>query len=185
MSAHDPSQPPPDAVDVDVDDDEEVFHCYRHPKVETALRCLSCERPICVDCAVTAAVGIKCRDCGRMPREARAAVPVDRLARAIVAGVVGGAVVGYVYAMVRGGFFSLIIAALLGIAVAEVVRRASGGYRDGTIARVAAASAALGIAWPLVLEVLVHGPRVLQGPGGVFWLVAVAVAGVVAHNRVS
>ena len=37
--------------------------CYRHPNQETAVACSSCGRPICPDCMVFAAVGIKCPEC--------------------------------------------------------------------------------------------------------------------------
>jgi membrane associated rhomboid family serine protease len=37
--------------------------CYRHPSRETGVRCSNCERPICTDCMVYAAVGIKCPEC--------------------------------------------------------------------------------------------------------------------------
>jgi membrane associated rhomboid family serine protease len=37
--------------------------CYRHPNRETGVRCSNCERPICTDCMVYAAVGIKCPEC--------------------------------------------------------------------------------------------------------------------------
>jgi membrane associated rhomboid family serine protease len=41
--------------------------CYRHPKTETAVRCSTCERPICTDCMVFGAVGIKCPECAGQP----------------------------------------------------------------------------------------------------------------------
>ena len=37
--------------------------CYRHPGRETAVSCSNCGRPICPDCMVYAAVGIKCPEC--------------------------------------------------------------------------------------------------------------------------
>jgi membrane associated rhomboid family serine protease len=37
--------------------------CYRHTNRETAVACSSCGRPICPDCMVFAAVGIKCPEC--------------------------------------------------------------------------------------------------------------------------
>ncbi|HEY7196629.1 MAG TPA: rhomboid family intramembrane serine protease [Gaiellaceae bacterium] len=41
----------------------ETMVCYRHPNHETAVACSSCGRPICPDCMVFAAVGIKCPEC--------------------------------------------------------------------------------------------------------------------------
>jgi membrane associated rhomboid family serine protease len=45
----------------------ETMVCYRHPKTETAVACSSCGRPICTECMVFAAVGIKCPECAGQP----------------------------------------------------------------------------------------------------------------------
>ena len=45
----------------------ETLVCYRHPKNETAVRCSSCARPICTECMIFAAVGIKCPECAGQP----------------------------------------------------------------------------------------------------------------------
>jgi len=37
--------------------------CYRHPKRETYVRCVRCERPICPDCMHDASVGHQCPEC--------------------------------------------------------------------------------------------------------------------------
>ena len=55
---------------------EPVPTCAYHPGRETYLSCSRCERPICPDCAVNAAVGIRCIGClseerGQKPRVAR------------------------------------------------------------------------------------------------------------------
>ena len=41
--------------------------CYRHPQNETAVTCSNCGRPICTECMVFAAVGIKCPECAGTP----------------------------------------------------------------------------------------------------------------------
>lgn len=40
-----------------------VEHCYRHPTVQTGVHCTRCERPICPDCMIQAAVGYQCPEC--------------------------------------------------------------------------------------------------------------------------
>jgi membrane associated rhomboid family serine protease len=42
--------------------------CYRHPRTETAVSCSNCGRPICTDCMVFSAVGIKCPECAGTPK---------------------------------------------------------------------------------------------------------------------
>jgi membrane associated rhomboid family serine protease len=53
--------------------------CYRHPRNETAVTCSNCGRPICTECMVFAAVGIKCPECAGRPTGAKkAAVRASR-----------------------------------------------------------------------------------------------------------
>ena len=37
--------------------------CYRHPSRVTGLRCTECDRPICTECSIEAAVGQRCPEC--------------------------------------------------------------------------------------------------------------------------
>ncbi|MET8445796.1 rhomboid family intramembrane serine protease [Streptomyces sp. NPDC005209] len=54
-----------------------VTTCYRHPKVESHVRCTRCDRYICPDCMREAAVGHQCVECvregARSVRQARTA----------------------------------------------------------------------------------------------------------------
>lgn len=131
-------------------DDEDDRPCYRHPGRMTALACVTCDRPVCVDCAVAAPVGFKCPDHARTTRAERAAIPTARLARGVVAAVVVALVLGAVLGAVRVPFFGIILAWLAGMAVGEAARRASGGYRGGGLARGAMLAAATGVGAPAV-----------------------------------
>jgi hypothetical protein len=147
------------------DDDPDTWACYRHPGTETALRCVNCERPICLDCAVNAAVGMKCPDCARQNAAARGRVPVSKLGRGLVAAGVAAAVAGYLYPVLNVSFIGLIIAWFLGMGIGELARRASGGFRDPALARGAAAFTVLGFAWQPLLFIVQGG-----GPEQVIWL---------------
>jgi hypothetical protein len=128
----------------DDDDEPETWPCYRHPNRQTALRCIECERPICVDCAVQGPVGFKCPDDARTSRAARGVVPTHRLARGIAAGLVVALVLGSALAVANVPFFGLILGYFVGAATGAVTKRASGGYHDPMLAK-AAACAVVGV----------------------------------------
>ena len=48
---------------------EAVTVCYRHPDVETSLRCNRCGKPICTKCAELTPVGYRCPDCVRQQQD--------------------------------------------------------------------------------------------------------------------
>jgi hypothetical protein len=164
----------------EVDDDHETFMCYRHPSRETALRCLECDRPICVDCANHGPVGIKCPECARTSRAARGVVPTTRLVRGLVAGTVVAIVLGTILYVAPTSFFGIILAYLAGMATGEVTRRASGGYRDPVLARGATIAAAVGVLTLPVLDSLAAGA---VHPSFVWTLLAGVAAAFGAHSR--
>jgi hypothetical protein len=174
-----PASPADSAI---VDEDEDV-PCYRHPSRLTALRCIDCDRPICSEeCAIPAAVGFKCPDDARVSRAARAVVPHARLATGALAGIVTGLVLGAALYFLSVPFFGIILGYVVGIAVGTVTRKASGGYRDPLLARIATIAAVVGVLLlPVIAAVLSGG----AGAGLVWKLAAAAFAGVAAHQRAS
>lgn len=166
----------------DHDDDPETYPCYRHPAVQTALRCNACERPVCVDCAVHGAVGIKCPDCARTSRAARGVVPAARLALGITAGIAVAFIAGILLGVLHVAYFGIILAWVAGMGVGEATRAASGGYRDPVLARGAAAAAFIGIGGLPVLGALTSGSI---GAGLAWSLIAAVFAAVGAFSRAS
>jgi len=119
-----------------------VPECAFHPGVETSLRCVECERPICPKDFLPTPVGYKCPECGRPPRSARRAVKPRQLAfAALAAGAVG---LGGPLAAATLGFRFWLVSLLLGVLTAEAARRASGGHRDGSVAAVAGTAVVIG-----------------------------------------
>ena len=174
---------PAPAAGTAVDDEDEDVPCYRHPNRLTALHCIECDRPICSEeCAIPAAVGFKCPDDARVSRAARAVVPRSRLLVGAAAGIVTGLVLGSTLYFLNVPFFGIILAYVVGIAVGTITRRASGGYRDPLLARVAATAAVVGVLALPVLDALAAGSA---GAGLVWKLAAAAFAGVAAHQRAS
>ena len=94
--------------------------------------CSACGKPLCPDCMVFSAVGIKCRECAKMPRSALVTLKRGRLLRAVAAGLGAGTAVGFAYYYILGSigffFFFFFVAAGIGYLVGEAVRRASGHY---------------------------------------------------------
>jgi hypothetical protein len=151
--------------------------CYRHPNRETAVSCSDCGRPICTDCMVYSAVGIKCPECAKLPRSALVRLKPDRAARAIAAAIFGGAAMGFGVLLLQGIglFFALILGWLIGIGMGELVLAASGRFRGRETGLIASAGAlwaylfpyilALGIDAGAVANTLARAPFVVLGAG--------------------
>jgi hypothetical protein len=125
-------------------------HCANHPKVETGVSCSSCGKPICPDCMVPAAVGIKCRECARQPRSARVTLRPGRAVGAVGAALGAGTLMGVVLAYAGGygiGFFSFVLAYGVGLLSGRATLRGAGYYRGETTGWIAAG----GAAWAYVI----------------------------------
>lgn len=167
--------------------------CANHPKRETYVSCSTCGKPICPDCMVYSPVGIKCKECARLPRSARVVFGPDRWARSLAAALVGGGVVGFVYYLLLSavGFFFLafLVGAGIGYVIGEMVLRAARFYRGVEPAAIAVAGTIWAFVFPPVLSAVVRFGLSVDvvvfgfSRGAVInWLV-MAVAGYVAWQR--
>ncbi|MET9968037.1 rhomboid family intramembrane serine protease [Streptomyces sp. NPDC006356] len=99
-----------------------VTTCYRHPKVESHVRCIRCDRYICPDCMREASVGHQCVECvkegARSVRQARTVVGGRIAATPLVTSVlIGLNVLAYLAEVVRPEIvdrFAMLSARLVG-----------------------------------------------------------------------
>ena len=140
----------------------ESVECARHRNVRTTLRCGRCDTPICPQCLVHAAVGIRCLDCGRPQRLPTFDVSPGRLALALTVsvgtGVVGGVATAIVavifgYSGIPFGFLAPLAAFVgLGLLVGELTSRAANRKQGGQLKIVAL----LGVLAALVVEIILE-----------------------------
>lgn len=130
-----------------------VVACPRDPGVETALRCSRCDTPICPRCLVQTPVGARCRDCARIARSPVYVLSGGGMARAAIAAIVGGVVMGLIWGLVllpfTYGFLSIFLGAGLGYVFTRTLEYATGHKRGPAV--VAFAIAGIGVAWGMTL----------------------------------
>jgi hypothetical protein len=181
----DPNTPPGAATETGEAQTEQAF-CYRHSGRQTAVSCSDCGRPICPDCMVYSAVGIKCPECARLPRSALVRLKPDRAARAIAAALLGGAAMGFGILILQGVglFFALIVGYLIGIGMGELVLRASGRFRGRTTAAIAIAGCIWAYAFPYLLTLGVDvGGTAQRVTGGTWVVIGAVIACYIAYQR--
>ncbi len=126
-----------------------VFECARHPGVETGLRCGRCETPICPRCMVLSPVGARCPTCAPLRRAPMYVVQSRDLLAAAGVALVGGVIMGFIWATVgvwfSYGFFLLFLGAGLGYAFTKMLDWATKGKRGPAI--IACAIGGILIAW--------------------------------------
>ena len=106
--------------------------CANHPGRMTMVTCSACGKPLCPDCMVYSAVGIKCKECASLPRSARVTLKTSKLLLAIAAGLWTATALGFAYYYILGSirlfFVFIFVSAGIGYLVGEVVSRVSGRY---------------------------------------------------------
>jgi len=143
------------------------LYCYVHPDRETLLRCNRCERPICSQCAVLTPTGYRCKNCVHGQQKVfDTAQSTDFIVAAGIA-----LVLSFLGSLISGvmGFFTIFIAPIAGVIIAEAVRWAVHRRRSRLLFQTAAGAAALGSLPLLVLALL---PLLFGGGiGGILGLI--------------
>jgi hypothetical protein len=158
--------------------------CANHPKVETLVSCSNCGKPICPDCMVPAPVGIKCRECARMPRSARVRLRPDRAVRAVAVALGAGSVMGVVLAFAGGfgvGFFTFILAYGVGLLAGRATLWGAGYFRGPTTAWIAAG----GAAWAYVIAGIVIAAQLGGNARAYIQVLGLAIAAFFAYREAS
>lgn len=122
----------------------ETLKCKYHPGRETSVSCSSCGQGLCPECMVYSSVGIKCKDCARPTRGMLRQGKPTQYVGAVVAGVLSAAIGGFVLMFSFRG--SILLNLLLGVLIAEAVRRGAKGNKGPTFSAIAAVSAFMGLA---------------------------------------
>ena len=115
--------------------------CATHPKVETALRCGKCGKPICPKCLVQTPVGARCPQCARVSKLPTFRVSTSHYLKAVGVGLGMALACGLAWGVIAGlvHFFLLnvILALGVGYAIGEVISRSVNRKRGTGLAVVA------------------------------------------------
>jgi hypothetical protein len=155
--------------------------CYRHPDVETGLRCNRCGKPICPKCARRTPVGFRCPDCIReQENKYYSGGNFDYLIAAIIAFPLALIATALFTFILNGfGFFMLLIAFFVAPAagglIAEAVRWGVGRRRSRYLRHVVVGCIILATV-PFLLRLLWVGNLYgLIGPGMFLFLASSTV----------
>jgi len=142
-----------------------ITYCANHPHVETSLHCNRCDKPICAKCAVSTPTGYRCRECVRGQQKIfETSRWYDILLALGIAGplsLLGSRIVPIF------GYFTILLAPIAGVAIAEAVRFAVQRRRSRNLFLAAAIATALG-STPLLVFNLIY---ISQGGLGFLWQV--------------
>ncbi|MGD8604128.1 MAG: B-box zinc finger protein [Anaerolineales bacterium] len=138
--------------------------CANHPNRETTLRCNRCEKPICTKCAILTPVGYRCPECVRGQQKIfDTARSTDGLIAAVISAIAVG-VAGFILSYL--GFWSLIVAPIVGGGIAEVIRRAVGRRRSRSLPWMAVIGGSLGLVVVLLNDVGPYLPAIMASGQG-------------------
>lgn len=132
--------------------EQPTLYCANHPNVETTLRCNRCEKPICSKCAIQTPTGYRCPECVRGQLKVfNTSVWYDYPLAISIAGILsflGSRLVVYL------GFFTIFVAPIAGVIIAEAVRLVIRRRRSKSIFQLSAIAVAIG-SLPIILVYVV------------------------------
>lgn len=159
--------------------DMTATHCYVHPNRETSLRCNSCDRPICVSCAIRTPTGYRCKECVKgQQKKFETAEWFDYVFGFSVAGILS-LIASILAGLVSGfGFFLYFLvfaaASTVGVIIAEAVRFVTRRHRSRALYLTVVAGMLLG-AVPFIIASLVMGSFWELIPQAIYLFVATPV----------
>ncbi|MEN6570951.1 MAG: hypothetical protein ABFD24_03825 [Anaerolineaceae bacterium] len=146
----------------------ETLYCYIHPNRETVLRCNRCNRPICSSCAILTPTGYRCKECVRGQQKIFDTARWWDYPLAVV--VAGGMAMLASLIGSRFGFFTIFVAPITGMIIAEAVRAVVSKHRSKPLLWAATAASFLGailLSLGTLLLIFVQGS--LAGLLGLIW----------------
>lgn len=158
-------------------DNNGPLYCYNHPKRETHLRCNNCNRPICSSCAVLTPTGYRCKECIRGQQKKFDTTRWWDYPVAAVTALILSAIGSYFVSLI--GFFTILLAPLAGIAIAEAVRFLVRRRRSRSLPTVIAVATFVGGIFltlsSVAFSVLLHAQFGLGGLLSLIWPLAYAI----------
>ena len=161
-------------------DEINITYCENHPNVESTLRCNRCEKPICTKCAVLTETGYRCKECVRIQQKTfDTATSFDYILAigiAVILAFIGSLIVRWI------GFFTIFLAPVAGIIIAEAIRRAIQRRRSKRLFQATAAATAFGGLLPMLSILALTG--LSMGLGSLFFFLWPIVYTVIATSTV-
>lgn len=159
-----------------------LARCARHPAIETGLACGRCSTYICPRCMIPTPVGARCPDCARVTTLPTYDVQPSYAGKAMLAGLISGVVVGFIWWFVLDNlavpFLPWLLSFAAGYVIGEAVSRSTNRKRGQTLALIAGA----GTAAAIIVVIVMSSPNSVGD--WLFLLIFGGLAGYVAVNRV-
>jgi hypothetical protein len=134
----------------------DTLYCEVHPNRETQLRCNRCGKPICTSCAVLTPVGYRCKECVKGQQAAFDTAGWIYLVLAAIVAAIGTAIAVALLSFI--GFWGLLLAAIVGGGLAELISRTLGRKRNRRLPYAAVVGCVFGV---LIYMFFTYAPLLL------------------------